>query len=523
MSPALPDPLNLADYYLFERIAEGRGGRIALRFGDRTWTYAEVADRTRRTITALRGLGLRPEERVYIVLPDTPPFAWAFFGTLGAGAVVAMGNPLTKTADLDHVVDYVRPRVVVTTAEVAARLDAAWGDAPKAEVLVVPDGGTFDDPEAKLSDPRCLATRIAGCAPGAVEPTRRDAPAIWLFTSGSTGRPKAAMHCHRDFAFNTEVYAKDTIGYHEDDVCVSVPRLFFGYATGTNLMFPFAVGASCGLFVEKPTADRIAWAVEHYRATALTNVPTLMSRLLEADARSPIDLSSLKWTLSAGEALPPALLDRWSARWDVPVYDGIGSAEMFHIYITNRPGDVKPGSLGRLVEGYEARILPADAEGPGAEPVPVGEDGVLWIKGDSVALGYWLDRDKSWNTFHGHWCRTGDLFRVDGDGYYWFRGRADHLLKVSGQWVSPLEIEHCLAEHPAVVEAAVIGVEREGLMSTRAVVESREVGSEVLAEALKDWVRTRLARYKYPREVVFVESLPRNDRGKVDKKRLPRD
>lgn len=526
---ALPDALNLADYFLFERIAEGRGARTAIRFGDRRWTYAEVADRSRRAISVLCDRGLRPEERVYIVLPDTPPFAWAFFGTLGAGAVVAMGNPLTKTEGLDDVVDYVRPRVVVTTESVATRLADAWGAQPKAALLVVPDHGTFDDPEARV-DGRfagdCFATALAKAAPGEVQVTGRDAPAIWLFTSGSTGRPKAAMHCHRDFAFNTEVYAKGTIGYAEDDVCVSVPRLFFGYATGTNLMFPFAVGAACGLFVEKPTAERIAWAVDHYRATALTNVPTLMSRLLEADAAEgtpKLDLSSLKWTLSAGEALPPALLDRWMARWDVPVYDGIGSAEMFHIYVTNRPGDVKPGSLGRVVEGYEARVLPADAEGPGADPVAPGEDGVLWIKGDSVALGYWLDRDKSWKTFHGHWCRTGDLFRVDEDGYFWFRGRADQLLKVSGQWVSPLEIEHCLAEHPDVVEAAVIGVDREGLMSTRAFVETRGPAGDALGAALQDWVRTRLARYKYPREVVFVDRLPRNDRGKVDKKRLPRD
>lgn len=524
MSISLPDDLNLADYFLFDRIAEGRGDRTALRFGDRAWTYAEVADRTRRAMSVLRAAGLRPEERVYIVLPDVPPFAWAFFGALGAGGVVAMGNPLSSADDLDDVVDYVRPRVVITTPEVAKGLEAAWGGRPKAELLLVPGAGTFDDPEAPIDDPRCLATRLAAAKPGEVTPTGRDAPAIWLFTSGSTGRPKAAMHCHRDFAFNCEVYAKATIGYAEDDVCVSVPRLFFGYATGTNLMFPFAVGASAGLFSEKPDAERIAWAVRHYRATALTNVPTLMSRLLEADAEgADLDLSSLRWSLSAGEALPPALLERWTKRFGVPVYDGIGSAEMFHIYVSNRPDDVRPGSLGRVVAGYEAKILPADADGPGAAPLPPGEDGVLWVKGDSVALGYWLDRDKSWATFHGHWCRTGDLFRVDEDGYFWFRGRADDLLKVSGQWLSPLEVEHCLATHPAVVEAAVIGVERDGLMSTRAFVEVREPADAALAVALQDWVKTRLAKYKYPREVVFVDALPRNDRGKVDKKRLPRD
>ncbi len=522
----LPRQFNLTDYYLLDRLTDGMGSRTALRFGERSWTYDLVADQTLRMVSVLQELGLEQEDRVYLVLPDIPPFAWSFFGALKAGGVVVMGNPLSKAEDLAYVVEYVRPRVIITTESVAARLESHWGEATgKPTLLIVPDASTHDDPEARISDHRCLATALAGASgqPSCPE-TNRDDPAIWLFTSGSTGRPKAAMHCHRDFAFNTEVYAKEPIGYQSDDVCVSVPRLFFGYATGTNLMFPFSVGACAALFSEKPTAERIAWAIKYYRATALTNVPTLMSRLLEADAAgSDIDLSSLRFSLSAGEALPPALLERWMGRFDVPVYDGIGSAEMFHIYLTNRPDDVKPGSLGRPVHGYELKILPADAPGPGAEEVPIGETGLLWIKGDSVATGYWQDREKSWATFHGHWCRSSDLFRRDEDGYYWFGGRADNLLKVSGQWVSTLEIEHCLATHPAVIEAAVIGVKADGLVSTRAFVEAREPGSDALATALQDHARTHLAKYKYPREVVFVDALPRNDRGKVDKKALPND
>lgn len=509
---------NLADYYLFDRLAEGRGDRVALRFGDRDWRYAEVADRARRFAGLLQARDVRRGERIYIVLPDVPPFAWVFFGALRAGAVVTMGNPLSPADALADVVEYVRARVLVTTPTVAARLAGHLPD--DVEVLVSADAGTFDDPEAPLSDARCLSTALSAADPTGTPPqTHPDDPAIWLFTSGSTGRPKAAMHCHRDFAFNTEVYAKQTIGYRADDVCVSVPRLFFGYATGTNLMFPFAVGACAALFSEKPTAERIAWAVDHYKATALTNVPTLMARILEADAKVPLSFASLRFSLSAGEALPPALLARWQARFDAPVYDGIGSAEMFHIYLSNRPGDIKPGSLGRPVDGYTLKILPADAEGPGAPEVPLGEAGVLWIKGDSVALGYWQDREKSWRTFHGHWCRSGDLFSRDAEGYYWFKGRADALLKIAGQWVSPLEVEHCLCRHPAVKEAAVIGVERDGLMLSRAVVAVRDA---VTAEALQRFVQTELAKYKYPREVVFVDALPRNDRGKIDRKALPR-
>jgi acyl-coenzyme A synthetase/AMP-(fatty) acid ligase len=328
------------------------------------------------------------------------------------------------------------------------------------------------------------------------------------------------MHCHGDFRFNTEVYAKQTIGYAAQDICVSVPRLFFGYATGTNLMFPFAVGATVGLFVEKPTAERIAWAVDYYQATMLTNVPTLMSRLLDLPENQTHALENLRFCLSAGEALPPALLKRWQARFDTPVYDGIGSAEMFHIYLTNRPDDIKPGSLGRAVEGYTLRVLPADAEGPGAPEVQLGESGVLWVKGDSVATGYWLDRQKSWQTFFGYWCRTGDLFEVDADGYYWFRGRADHLLKISGQWVSPIEVEHCITEHPSILEVAVIPIQVDGLIRTRACVALRPAAEPLSDDILKAWVAQRIAKYKTPYEIKFYQSLPKNDRGKIDKGQL---
>lgn len=265
-----------------------------------------------------------------------------------------------------------------------------------------------------------------------------------------------------------------------------------------------------------------------YRPTVVTNVPTMLGKLLEHDDalrqsdKPGLDLSSVRFSLSAGEALPEPLLRRWLDRFASDVYDGIGSAEMFHIYATNRPGDIKPGSLGKVVEGYELRILPEEAEGPGAPPCAPGEIGVLWVKGDSVSLGYWLDRDKSWGTFHGHWCRTGDLFRIDEDGYLYFAGRADDLLKVGGQWVAPLEVEECLLGHAAVAAAAVIGVEEDGLTKTKAFVVLRAgtTGSAELAVELQDHVRTKLAKYKYPRVVEFVDDLPKNDRGKVDKKAL---
>jgi benzoate-CoA ligase family protein len=552
--PIFPDDLNLADYYLFDRLAEGLGDKPAVLFGDRQYTYADIADRTRRLQGLLSRVGVGREERVLIVLPDTPAFAWAFFATLHHGAVVAMGNPEAPPGDLAYLVDYTRASVVITIPRVAASIRDALHEAGLKALVLSPEVPTGGDVEADLDaaevenlaplSPLSMraATQALREAPlergprGArPRPTRRDDIAIWLFTSGSTGRSKAAMHTHRDFAFNTEVYAKRTVGYRRDDITVSVPRLFFGYATGTNLMFPFAVGATTALFVERPTPESLTAAILRHRPTIVTNVPTMMSKLLEHDealagaGKPRLDFGSIRFHLSAGEALPPAILGRFSERFANDVYDGIGSAEMFHIYCSNRPGDIKPGSLGRVVDGYEIKILSSEATGPGEPELPRGETGVMWVRGDSVALGYFQDRDKSWATFHGHWCKTGDLFKLDADGYLWFSGRADDLLKVGGIWVAPVEVEDCLSHHPAVALAAVIGAEEEGLTKPKAFVVLRDEASrraaddrarQLLADELKGFVRDRLSKHKYPRWVVFLDEVPKNDRGKVDKKVL---
>ncbi len=548
MTTTFPEHFNLADYFLFDREREAKGDRVALRFGGRSWTYAEVADRSRALARYLVEGGLRPEERVYIVLPDLPTFAWGIFATLAAGGTLTMGNPIAPTDDLVYVLGYVRATALITTPAVAAAIAPAMSSLPNLRlVLLAPDAATGDDPELEVARPaeldeigkrvesldlaiargRKLATPLPAM--------RRDDPAIWLFTSGSTGRAKAAMHSHGDFAFNTEVYAKRTVGYREDDVAISVPRLFFGYATGTNLWFPFAVGATVGLFSERPTAESVAAAITRYRATIVTNVPTMLGKLLDLDDErranhgTGLDLSSVRFHLSAGEALPEPLLRRFTERFGAEVYDGIGSAEMFHIYCSNRPGDVMPGSLGRAVEGYTLAILPEDAEGAHAQPLPPGEIGVLWVKGDSVAHGYFQDREKSWKTFHGHWCRTGDLFSIDDRGYLWFSGRADDLFKVGGIFVAPREVEDCLLAHNAVSVCAVIPAEDAGLTKPKAVIELRPDARAVcstfeerkqLAAELKAFVQSRLSKHKYPRWVVFVDDLPKNDRGKVDKKAL---
>lgn len=538
-----PAPFNLANYFLFDRLSDGLEGKRAIQFGDRSYTYGETAELTRHLMTFL-AQSVRPGERVLIALPDSPAFAVGIFAGFGVGAIVAMGNPDAPTADLEYLVRYARPTAVITLARAIDSIKAALVNADVKQVIVVPEVPTGGDvferlalpPEAAAPSPVTI-TNLGDAIHTArwltqvsVHPSQRDDLAMWLFTSGSTGKSKAAMHCHRDFAFNTERYALGTVGYRKDDITVSVPRLFFGYATGTNLFFPFRVGATVGLFSERPTPETLSHYVKQYRATIVTNVPTLMGKLLEyddglvasGDASSRPDFSTVRFQLSAGEALPKPLLERFQERFTKDVYDGIGSAEMFHIYCTNRPGDIKPGSLGRVVEGYTIKILSSDATAPGEPELPAGETGVMWVSGESVALGYHQDREKSWHTFHGKWCKTGDLFRVDEQGYLWFSGRADDLLKVGGLWVAPVEVEEALLNHPSVLSAAVIGSAEADLIKPKAVVVLLEPSqaSAKLARELQEHVQSKLSKHKYPRWVVFVTDLPKNDRGKVDKKEL---
>ena len=538
-----PEDFNIADYFLFDRERDGLSKKVALRFGDRQWTYGDVCERSRALARYFVDAGLEPEQRVYIVLSDVPPFAWSIFATLAAGGVLTMGNPIAPTDDLRYVIDYVRASILVTTPAVAQALAPHLPQLPHLHtILLVPDAATGENPEERADVPEELrayvtqrrvlsldqAIELGERSSTAMPRIKRDDPAVWLFTSGSTGKSKAAMHSHRDFAFNTEVYAKATIGYRESDVAISVPRLFFGYATGTNLWFPFAVGATVGLFSERPTAESIAAAIRRYRPTIVTNVPTMLGKLLDLDdelkaKNEPgLDMSCVRFHLSAGEALPEPLLRRFTERFGGEVYDGIGSAEMFHIYCTNRPGDVMPGSLGRAVDGYTLKILPEDAEGAGVPALAPNEIGVLWVKGDSVAHGYFQDREKSWKTFHGHWCRTGDLFHIDERGYLWFSGRADDLFKVGGIFVAPREVEDCLLAHEAVSQCAVIPGDDAGLTKPKAIVVLRpgQHDRAALRTALKAHVQSRLTKHKYPRWVVFVDELPKNDRGKVDKKVL---
>jgi len=511
---AVPEPpprFNLCTYYLDRNLEEGRGDKECVIEGEARATYAELHARVVRLTAALRAGGLRAEERVLIVLPDSLPFVETWFAVLRAGGVFAMVNPLLKAKDYEYYLRYTKARALVTCSEALPELAEAAAVSPHLrQVLVAGEtAGDFTPYEDSLT--------AADPAQGDVEPTGPDDLAGWLFTSGSTGEPKACVHLQRDFHYSTETYALQVAGYREDDVCLSVPKLFFGYATGTNLMFPFRVGATVVLFPGRSTADELFDQIAAHRPTFLTSVPTLIGNMLRSPRCAEADLSSLRVCLSAGEALPERLYDEWMARTGVEILDGIGSAEMFHIYISNRPGDVRPGGLGRLVPGYDAEIVDPDGR-----PVADGEPGRLRVRGGSTALCYWGAKASSNATFQGEWCTTADVFRRDTEGYFTYVGRGDDLLKVSGIWVSPLEIENCLLEHPAVGEVCVVGKDDdEGMTKPLAfVVPAGRVGDEALAADLKAHVKERLAPYKYPRWFEWRGELPKNDRGKVARKLL---
>jgi len=501
--PDIPRSSGIARFFLDDRVAEGRGDRTALLCGDERYTFAELARLSDRAAAAFRDLGVSPDERVLLALDDRPEWVVAFFAVQKLGAVVVKVSPDLPPEQYGWYLYYSRARLVVTHDRLAAAFHRADAPLLRRVVTVERDWG-----------------RLLGRAPGDFRPeeTDRDDPAVWLFTTGSTGQPKAAVHTHRSFINAAVRYGGGVIGYREGDVALSVPKLFFGYATGAGLLFPFAHGAACALFPDRATPEEVFARIERHRPTVLVNVPTMVQRMCAAEDASRRDLSSLRVSISAGEALPAELVHRWKATFGVELLDGIGTSEMWHIFLSNRPGQVRPGSVGTLVPGYAARVVDDDGN-----DCPPGEIGTLWIAGGSRALGYHRDHARSCEVFRGDWYVTGDRFRVDEDGYFWFSGRGDDLLKVGGRWVSPVEIEDCLLRHPAVAHCAVVGhAGADGLVTPLAflVPTFGHAPGDALAAELKEHVKQALGAFKYPRQFRFVGSLPRNDRGKVDRKAL---
>jgi benzoate-CoA ligase family protein len=479
----LPRELNLASWFIDRNVEEGRGERTALIGPGGPTTYAELARLVNRGGNLLRELGVRAEERVLLVLADSVEFVALWYGAQKIGAVTSEAYTFLQPKDYAYYLDYTRAGVVVVdeTTEGPIR-EVAGSSRWLREVLVVDE------------------ERLAGM-PGELEaaPTTKDDVALWKFTTGSTGQPKAAVHPQHSPVLSCEWYAKGVLGLREDDVILPVPKLFFGYARDLAALFPFGVSAAGIVFPERSTPERIFELIAEHRPTILVNVPTMMAQML---AHPEHDLSCLRFCTSAGEALPRELHDRWLETFGVEVLDGIGSSEAYHIYISNRPGRVRPGSTGELVPGYQAHIA---------------DNGELSIEGDTAALLYWGEHEKTKQTFSGDRVKTGDLFERDDDGYFWYRGRVDDLIKVGGIWVAPAEIEHCLVEHPDVVEAAVVGAQGNGLTLARAFVVARGAVDE---QILQDFVRERLSPHKVPREVRIVDDLPRTPSGKLDRKAL---
>lgn len=506
--------MNCVTDFVHGNVAAGRGGALAVIdvASEGELTYDDIQREVNRTGHALRRLGVRPEERVMALLPDCPEFIFAFFGAISIGAVAVPVNTLLMPPEYEYLLNDSRARVLLVHERFLDKIEPIRGSLRYLEHVVIV--GAHRGSQASL-------TNLIACEDDHLEPAEmtRDDAAFWLYSSGTTGFPKGAVHLQHDMRCCAESFGVGVLGLTAADRTFSVAKLFFAYGLGNALYFPFYVGASTVLLPDKPEPRRVFDIVRRHRPTIFYAVPTAYAAMLaEMDAGTPYDFTSVRLCSSAGEPLAASLYDRWEGRTGVEVLDGIGSTEVLHTFIANRSGRVRPGSSGELVPGYEARIV--DGEG---RDVPPGDIGDLLIKGESTCAGYWNKQEQTRRTILGEWIRTGDKYKRDEDGYYWYQGRSDDMLKAGGYWVSPAEVEAAILTHPAVLECAVVGCEDEArLVKPMAFVVLKNGGqaSPDLAEELKAHVRTRLAVYKYPRWVQFVGELPKTATGKIQRYKL---
>lgn len=488
-----PETLNVDNWILRDHL-DSTGDRVAIRTDSGNTTYSELDALASDYAGVLAENGLARFDRVLILLPDGPSYAASLFGIFRAGGVAVMVNPHLASDAMRGILITARARIALVDPSYRNDFDEAVV-AAGLEITVV-------DPATVVRSGRVETVESAP-----------DDPAIWLFSGGTTGSPKAVPQSHKSLVNTTRLYGQGTLGMAADDITISVPKLYFGYATGSNLLFPLSVGASTVLFDEHPTPATLFEKIERYRPTVLVNVPSAVNQMLNDPKAVDVDLSSLRLATSAGEALPEALYHGWKERFGVELLDGLGTAEMWHIFISNTVADTNPGTLGKVVPGFAIKACDED----GVE-VPAGEVGRLWASGDSLGLGYFEDQARTADAFRDNWFVGGDLVSIDEEGYVTHRGRADDAIKVKGKWFRPQEVESVLLGHEDVREVAVVAVTgSDGLAKPVAFVVAHRIVAE---QTLIDWVLSQLEPYKHPRKVYFVDKLPQTHLGKIDRSAL---
>jgi acetyl-CoA synthetase len=514
----IPERYN-ASRILFDNLSCGRGERLALIGPAGTRSYAELCADASRWGQGFQSLGLRRGDRVLLFCDDTPAYPAAFFGAVRAGFVPLLINTLTPPDLLQFYLADSDAPVAVADAEFCARFDAVACKDTQLRTLIVVNGGAGDH-----AVPNALAAEQWLCRfPGelAEADTHRNEMAFWMYSSGSTGRPKGIVHLQHDMAYSEAAFARNVLQLKVDDICFSVPKIFFAYGFGNSITFPFSAGAATLLLPGQPKPAAIFEAIERFRPTVFFGLPTLYTSLTKAEGAAATDFSSLRMALSAAEVLSAEVFNGWKKLAGIEIVEGLGSTEALHIYLSNRPENKKLGAAGLRVPGYEVALKDSDGREVGDN-----EEGILWVRGDSNTPLYWNRPDKTAETVREEgWIYTGDRFIRDHDGFHFFRGRADDLIKISGQWVYPLEVELCLAEHPGVRECAVFAVELpDRRMTLKAVVVMNGGGFDSVdaTKMLQDYVKATLLPYKYPREIKFLDELPKTGTGKIDRQALMR-
>lgn len=503
----IPETFNAATAYVDANVDAGRGAQTAFLCGEQQITYHDVLEHTNRTGNALRELGVETEQRIALLLLDSPEFVYSFFAAIKIGAVAVPLNTLLRPADYRYLLNDSRAKVLIVSAVLLPQIEAVRDDLSYLRhIIVVSEAGPHHNYH------RLLAT--ASPTLEAV-PTSKDDMAFWLYSSGSTGFPKGAVHLHHDMRYVSDLFGTQFLHLTPEDRTFAASKLFFAYGLSNNMIIPMRLGISSVLFPDRPTPEAIFATITRYQPTVFFGVPTLYAQLLQVDASARYDLGSVRLCFSAGEALPPELFHRWKEQFGLEIYDVIGSTEALNVFIGNRPGQLRVGSSGKVVPGFEAKIV--DEEG---HEVGTDEVGTLLVRGDSTAPFYWNQHRKSQQTMIGEWLHTGDQLHCDADGFYWFAGRADDMLKVSGIWVSPTEVEHALMEHQAVLEVAVVGAtDHDELVKPKAYVALRQGydASLQLEQELQEFVKQKIAPYKYPRWIEFVTELPKTATGKIQR------